>query len=409
MNISLAGSSRLQKFHILVVIALLTLVPAACSEPTTPVISANTPAATPAACAVEQVAVLAEDAFGPSWIPWESDCLPNADLAYVARDTWDVWVMDEQGRNRRCLTCYEANIFGTNFPLDEDDSGPEIHWKGDPQAHPSQPLILFKSDNEHSSQRLIRNSPSIGWDNDAWALNVCTGRYTRLTQQPAGMGLQHTALSDDGLWYVYPQRYARGNPPWNFGLARMSFNELSVDSDGNPALVERFAIEPDGQMYYEPIDIRQRGPGAYTLLYVAGTGNRMDPYRYDWRCNADGCTGASTRLLDTPDLHEEFTMYAPAGDKIIYMQGPLEGLGYHTELFLASPAFEQPQQLTHYNDCDTWPDRCTPAGSQFSRLDWHPDGTAVFYGLWIHAGPLRPATSVELHRLDLTPACTAPD
>lgn len=359
----------------------------------------------PSACTMKKDTVLARDAVGPSWISWKSSCLPNADLIYVDLNTWDIRVMDEKGENKRCLTCYNDNIMGINFPLDEDGRSPAIHWKGDPEAHPGLPIIFFKAENENSAHRKLRNSPSIGWDNDIWALNLCSGRYTRLTRTAAGEGIQHSAISNDGLWYVYPLRYDIGRPPKDFGYARMIFSNLSVDQNGNPRLVKRFETAPNGQMYYEPHDIRRNGSGSYTLLYTAGSGNVLDPYRFDWKCRNGSCSGETLALQITPSQHEEFTMFSPSGDRIAWMKGPLIGLAYHADLYVSTPEFSAIRRVTWYNDCSSWPLRCKRRGAQLSRLDWKDDGTAIFFGLWIHAGPLRPFSRTELHRLDFCRRC----
>jgi len=356
-------------------------------------------------CAMKSDTVLARNAVGPSWIAWETPCLPNADLVYVDLDTWDIWVMDEMGGNKRCLTCYNDNILGINFTLDDDGRLPAIHWKGDPEAHPDTPIIFFKAENENSAHRKLRNSPSIGWDNDIWALNVCSRRYTRLTHLAPGEGIQHSAISDDGQWYVYPLRYDIGNPPKDFGYAKIIFCNLSVDQEGNAHLVQRFEDAPNGQMYYEPHDIRKNDSGSYTLLYTAGSKNVLDPYRYEWKCRREKCRKTIEALQTTPSQHEEFTMFSPSGEKIVWMKGPLIGLGYHADLYVSSPEFAEIERVTWYNNCSHWPLRCQRGGAQFSRLTWKDDGTAVFFGLWIHAGPLRPFSRTELHKLDFCGEC----
>ena len=360
--------------------------------------------------AVDQSRVthLVDNAVGPSWIAWNSAHLPHAELVYVQnevysrQDTWEIWVMDEHGRHRRCLTRRDDNLLGVNFPLDDDGKDPAVHWKGDPEAHPSAPIIFFKAENENSDHKPLRNSPSIGWDNDIWSVNVETRRFTRLTTLPAGHGVQHSAMADDGRWYVYPHRYDSGRPPGNFGFARLVFNELQIDRNGDARLVKRFDVEPNGQMYYEPIDIRRGPGGTYTLMYVAGSGNRLDPYRYDWTFTNGRVDGTSTQLQKTPFLHEEFMMFEPGGSRIVWMRGPRVGLPYHADLYLSNPDFTQADRLTWFNDCDTWPDLCKEKGAQVSRLDWKEDGSAIFFGVWTHA-PLRPCHKTEVYRLDLGP------
>lgn len=371
-------------------------------------VTPSTAATSRLACTVTNDVVMATNAVGPSWIAWDSSCLANADVAYVDRSTWDIWVMDEQGGNRQCLTCYGNNILGVDFPLDEDGQPPAVHWKGDPEAHPTQPILFFKAENEHSAHQPLLNAPSIGWDNDIWALNVCSKTYTRLTQHAAGEGLQHSALSEDGEWYVYPLRYQYGEPPKHFGLARMVFGRLTANPQGDLTFGSQFAAEPNGPMYYEPIDIRPDGRGGHTLLYVAGSTYLLDPYRYDWRCAGESCASTNTQLQNTPLLHEEFTMFSPSGERIVWMRGPLAGLGYNADLYLSRPDFTDVQRLTWYNDCSVWPEKCKEQGAQLSRLEWNDDGSAVYYGMWIHEGPLRPFEQTELHRLDFAGACGAP-
>ncbi len=232
-------------------------------------------------CAVARDTVLTEGAIGPSWIPWDSPCLPDADLVYVRPDTWDLWVMDEHGGHQRCLTCYGDNVLGVNFPLDEDGRPPTVHWKGGPEVHPTAPIIILKAENENSAHSALRNLPSLGWDNDLWALNVCTRHYSRLTQLAPDQGTQHTGISNDGRWFAYPLRYQYGDPLRNFGLARLVIAELSVDGAGDAHLLTRMDEEPNGPMYYEPSDIQSSASGSWTLLYAAGDSIRLDPYNYE--------------------------------------------------------------------------------------------------------------------------------
>lgn len=345
--------------------------------------------------------MLAGNAVGPSWINWKSRNLPDADLVYVDTMNWELWVMDEYGGNKRCLTSRGNNILGANFPLDEDGKAPEIHWKGDPEAHPFLPVIFFKAENENSIHKPLRNAPSIGWDNDLWALDVDRKRYCRLTNLAPGQGVQHTAISDDGRWYVYPLRYEKGSPRKGFGFVRMVFCEPVSDKEGRLHLEERFEAEPNGRMYYEPNDIRKNPSSSYSLLYAAGAGKLCDPYVYEWTW--DGCNhkGTNKCLLATPSQHEEFFMFSSSCEKIAWMKGPLSWGRYLADLYVSNPDFTGVERLTWYNDCAAWPDRCKPGGSQLSRLVWKNDGSAVFFGLWIHGGFFRPFWKTELHRLDL--------
>jgi hypothetical protein len=85
-------------------------------------------------CAMKSDTVLARNAVGPSWIAWETPCFPNADLVYVDLDTWDIWVMDEMGGNKRCLTCYNNC---SHWPLRCQRGGAQfsrLTWKDDGTA-----------------------------------------------------------------------------------------------------------------------------------------------------------------------------------------------------------------------------------------------------------------------------------
>lgn len=356
---------------------------------------------------MEKDTVLTENGIGPSWILWESPALPNADLVYVERENWNLWVMDKNGGNKRCLTCYGDNILGVNFPLDEDGNAPEIHWKGDPDAHPFLPIIFFKAENENSSHEPLLNTPSIGWDNDIWALDVSEKLYYRLTNLDSGQGLQHTAISEDGKWYVYPLRYDKGNAGDDFGFANMMFCEIVTDSNGRLQLLKRFEVEPNGQMYYEPNDIHKNASGSYSLLYAASSGVRCDPYVYEWTWDSAGHSGTNTSLQTTPFQHEEFFMFSPSGEKIAWMKGPYFFYRYFADLYISNPDFTEIERVTWYNDSTVWPDHYKPDGCQLSRLTWNDDGTAIFFGLWVHGGLFDPFSEAELHRLDLfTPGIT---
>jgi len=354
-------------------------------------------------CAVERDTVLARHAVGPRWIEWTSACLPDARIVYVDQETWNLWVMDEKGGNRQCLTCPGDNGLGVDFPLDRDGRSPEIHWKGAPEPLPDRPIILFSAENEHSSHTALRDAPSIGWNNDLWGLNLCSGRYTRLTRLGEDEGLQHAAMSEDGEWFVYPLRYETGAALRNFGKARMVFAQMKFDADGRPRFEERFSAAPLGEVYYEPNDIHSDGSGRRSLYYVAGDGTMLDPYRYDW-CDDAACEPSNTRLQATPDLHEEFTMIAPSGEQMAWMRGPQSGLGYHADLFVSTLDFREVRRVTSYNDCGRWPERCLAWGGQLSALSWSPDGSTLYFGLWEH-GRLLPFDDVHIHALHFSGPC----
>jgi len=354
-------------------------------------------------CAVERDTVIASNAVGPHWIEWTSPCLPDARIVYVDHQAWNLWVMDERGGHKRCLTCPGDNVLGVGFPLDGDGRSPEIHWKGAPVPLADRPIILFSAENEHSSHIARRNSPSIGWNNDVWALDVCAKRYTRLTRLSENEGLQHAAISEDGEWFVYPLRYETGKGLRNFGKSRMVFARIRFDLDGHPYFEERFSDAPLGEVYYEPNDIRSDDSGRRSLFYVAGDTTTLDPYRYDW-CDDGTCEPSNTRLQETPEIHEEFTMTAPSGERMAWMRGPQSGLGYRADLFLSTLEFGEVRRVTFYNDCNRWPEGCLARGGQLSALSWSRDGGTLYFGLWEH-GRILPFDEVHIHALDFAGPC----
>lgn len=350
---------------------------------------------------VKKDTVLADNAVQPCWISWKSAILTNADLLYTDHENWNLWVMDENGGNKRCLTAYGNNILGVNFPLDDDGKEPRIHWKGAPVVYPGQPIIIFKAENEHSAHKPAANTPTIGWDNDFWALDLRDKQYYRLTNLKSGQGLQCAAISPDGKWFAYPLRYDKGNPRKDYGLSRMVFCELIPDARGRLQFVTRFEAEPNGQMYYEPNDIYRNASGSCSLLYAADPGKVSDPYVYEWTWDGEKHSGTSKQLQATPSEHEELFMFSPDGRKIAWMKGTLFAGRYLTDLYISNPDFSGIERITWYNDRKVWPDRYKPDGSQLSRLVWKNDGTAIFLGLWIHGGRLKPFNKTEIHRLDI--------
>ena len=115
--------------------------------------------------------MIATHAVGPRWIRWQESPLPDADIVYVDRDHWNLWVMDAAGGHKQCLTCAGDNVLGSDFPLDGDGADPKVHWKGTPEPLPNRPMILFTAENEHSSHKPLRTRP-------ASAGTTTSGRWT---------------------------------------------------------------------------------------------------------------------------------------------------------------------------------------------------------------------------------------
>jgi hypothetical protein len=84
------------------------------------------------------------------------------------------------------------------------------------------------------------------------------------------------------------------------------------------------------------------------------------------------------------------------------MRGPRAGYGYAADLYLSKPDFSRAERITWFNDRERWPEMGRRHGAQLSRLDWKPDGSAVFFGVWTH-GPLLPFRKTHLYRLDFLP------
>ncbi len=345
--------------------------------------------------------IIMKGAIDPTFIDTAITGLPNADLVYTVEKQMELRVMDESGKNVRNLTEKDNNILGINFPLDEDGQPPAIHWKGDPEHIPGTSIILFKAENEHSSHIFNRNNPSIGWDCDIWALDLKKKTYTRLTNFDKGNGTHYSTLSRDGQWYVYPLRLEIGNPAKNFGVVRMVFNQITFDDSGTIELTYKFALDPDGSMYYRPASIFHHKDGSYTLDYVAGSSKILDPYRVTWDPTQEDSTIRYQQLLTTPTLHEDFITFTPDKAQMLLIQGPLKGEKYQTDMYITDLTLANKQRLTTYNLDRQEKQVASDFGAQLSHFSWHKTGTVLFYSLWTNEEQGKACRDAGIHRLEL--------
>ncbi|RMH41190.1 MAG: hypothetical protein D6689_11675 [Deltaproteobacteria bacterium] len=310
--------------------------------------------------------------------------------ARLVDGAYEVFVMNADGTDERCLTC-------TGAP-------PELagKHKGNPEFHASGRYIVITAENERGSHTAA-NTPGIGTDNDFWAIDVDTGTYTRLTRIPERAALQWPWFSRDGSEFVWSQRYERGRI-WEqgneFGRWRIHIARFD-DAAGAPAFTDVETLQPAGDRpYYEPHDFT---PDRSKLLMSAnlepGSSQAvLDIYTVDL------ATGETVNLTNSPWIHDEMAVFSPDGARIALMSGPFAGFatfGYKADLYLMDADGENFVRLTRFND----PDDPSYLGGpvQIAQAVWEPGGRSIVFAIWVHAP--EPYAQHRMYRLRFAGAC----
>jgi len=264
----------------------------------------------------------------------------------------DVYIMDSEGKNKRCLTCDNPQVASFH--------------NGNPEWHPNGEFILFQSQNPNLEKptylkaSLYRSStsPGAGVNNDLWLMTKDGSKVWKLTNIGKGFGLIHPHFSPDGkrlAWSEMTRPIFDSVGEWAIKLADFEF------SDGAPRLKNIKTLKPANQKFYEVQSFSSDGKKIIFSAVPYGRGifyYEMDNYLFDLE------TGSILRLTNDDDW-DEFGQFVNNDRQIIWSSSsgiPQEKTYGFAQVIKSPPKLDywimdvdgtNRRRLTRFNDPDS--------------------------------------------------------
>jgi uncharacterized protein (TIGR03437 family) len=307
-----------------------------------------------------------------------------------AKGYYDVWSMNPDGSNNKCLTCSTTVLPPLN--------------KGNPCWTPDGKFIAFEVQQNPSLGAVgdAEDRPGSGWNNDVWIMDAAGQNFYRITNVPAVTGgVIYPRFNWEGNKLVWGQRLDPNPAP--YGTWELAIGTFSVSSSGVPSVTNIQYYTPGAQkLYYEPHGFSLDDT---TLFFMgdlqAGTSQfGMDIYSFNLE------TQVLTDLTNTPNQWEEFPRPMPTTpNTLMYMS--TAGTAWtdtHFECDLWTMNYDGTNkvQLTFFNDPNS--PTYVPAGICLADPDWNEaqnmiaiygnagTGPAATGQMWLE--PIEPANSV---------------
>ncbi|MBU7025989.1 MAG: PD40 domain-containing protein [Theionarchaea archaeon] len=286
---------------------------------------------------------------------------------------YDVYVMNPDGSNERCLTC----------------SGCPQRHNGNPAWHPSGEYIVFTAQNEDAvGDEIDRIAiPGRGVNCNLWVATNDGTTFWQLTNHKTSFinpkGIIHPQFSHDGNKLLWAERLQnkRGTSWGEWALKVADF----ISDDG--CHLDNIQVYQPGETssFYESHAFSEDDPKILFSgnLVADQLESGLDIYELDLK------TQQLTRLTETFEDWDEHAHYSPDGQRIAWMSSTnLENLGItfddlryqtwglklKTELWIMDANGSNKQQLTSFND----PENPEYSGNVIvSDSAWSPDGTKI--------------------------------
>ncbi len=273
---------------------------------------------------------------------------------------YDIYIMDPDGGNDRCLTC------GTQ------EHAPQKH-NGNPVWHPSGGYVVFQAEKDHHPGASQEALPGFGRHSDLWLASADGRRFYQLTKGPATTrhGVLHPHFSHDGRLLTWSEMYAPPNPFVKrklYGFWKLKVADFVMGPQG-PKLSNIREYQPGGPAFYENHGLSMdRGKLLFTSnLHASG----LQLIENDiYVMNLDD--GKVVQLA--ADGYNEHAHFSPNGKKIVWMTNagnPNRG----TDLWLMNTDGSDKMRLTNFAS----PDDAGYTGGRMIAADsaWSPDGTRI--------------------------------
>jgi Tol biopolymer transport system component len=294
---------------------------------------------------------------------------PQQKIAYDApgKDGYtDVWVMDEDGANRQCLTSGHSTI-------------PQLH-NGNPAWHPSGKLLVFQALDPAIKGPLsgtpayrLYTGPGAGFQNDIWVMDNEGDNTWRLTTLGRGKGVLHPHFSPDGKWLVWAEMTSskpHGFGTWDIVLAPFLFDGQNVE------LGEQRRLRPGDHVFYETHGF---SPDSDRLIFSAVPPGEGEESMDIFVCDLQG-----ENLKQLTSLKEkqwdEHAHFSPDGSRIVWMSSSENGLKTReinnlkvkTDCWQMASDGSQKSRVTTFNKEGT--PHYIPGRNIASDISFSPDG-----------------------------------
>lgn len=313
---------------------------------------------------VKSITVFKDNRGRAAWSPDESK------IAFHKKETngyYDVYIMDFDGSNERCLTCNNPQL-------------PNKHI-GQPSWHPSGNYIVFQAEQmQHFGGSQLAH-PGIGLHNDIWLMTSDGENFYQLTflktkkslfDKTPITGILHPHFSHDGTKLAWTERIGGGGRWGQWAIKVADF----VWKNNKPVLENVKTYQPAAQPFYVESDDFSSDD---TSILISGNlmpGQNelgLDIYKMDLG------TGKLEQLTNTMNEFDEMAKYSPDGKKIVW----LSNTGYQakghtsfwwtwakTEFWIMNSDGTNKQKLTYFNTQDEFRGKRVIA----AYISWHPNG-----------------------------------
>ena len=317
---------------------------------------------------IKSITTIAEKGGRVDWSP------TNDYIAYDSKGDdkfYDIWTMNPDGSNKKCLTCEKAGI-------------PQ-KMNGNPTIHSSGNYIVFQAEDPNLSVPFLEKwatHPGGGINNNLWVTNRDGSQFWQLTHVTNRLGVLHPHFSPDGTKLLWSERIAFSKSftndfwgQWSIKIA--DFNIIN----GEPKISNIQEIQPGNMGLYEVNGFSKDNSEIFfsaSKRYEAS--QSFDEFSYNLK------TQKLTNFTNSPKEWDEFAMLTPNQKKIILMssmginqirnaKGVIEGNKLKSDFWIMDADGKNLARLTHFNEPGY--SEYNPAGTNPADYSWSPDGSRM--------------------------------
>jgi len=297
------------------------------------------------------------------------DAIVDADTAAT-----EVFVMQPDGSDRRCVTCDMSFPKGAGFV-------------GQPAWHPDGKHLVIQVENENSKHTRF-NHMSWGIDADLWLIGIDGGSAQRIWSSGPGHAALHPHFSDDGKLLVFAERRPTprvtrrllhpwaavgGQNPWDGWSIHVATADIA--EPGGQVLSNHRRIAPNSRGFYETHSISSGGRIVYSFTADGA------PYVDDiYETVTEGLR--TLHLINSPKTWDEHGAFSPNGRNLAFISSRADpewrapdsrANTLTTELFVRS-GDGRIHQLTNFNKA-----RDGSLRYLVSDFDWDRSGRRIAF------------------------------